>query len=118
MKVYRAFCVALLLAASAQSHAQTIIGVGTASCGTFNEQIKGTPAEFYYESWAVGFLSSMNYVYYKYDILKNTDAAAISGAYKKHCADHPLDQFALAVLSVAAQLKNRESPPETNSKKK
>lgn len=118
MKVYRALTAAVLLAASAHSGAATIIGVGSKSCGFYNEQIKGTPSEFYYESWAFGMLSTLNNVKYKFDILKETDGAAISGAFKQYCADHPLEQFAVAILNVATQLAERAAPPEIKSKRK
>lgn len=118
MKVYRALAVAVLLAASAQSGAATIIGVGSKTCGYYNEQVKGTPAEFYYESWALGMLSTLNNFKYKFDILKETDGAAISGAFKQYCVDHPLEQFAVAVLNVATQLAERAALPEPKSKRK
>jgi hypothetical protein len=98
MRGYRVLVATLLLAAWVHSGAATIIGVGSKTCGFYNEQIKGTPAEFYYESWAFGMLSTMNNFKYKF---KETDGAAISGAFKQYCANHPLEQFAVAVLNVA-----------------
>lgn len=118
MKGYRALVAVALLAVSAHSGAATVIGMGTKTCGFYNEQVKGTPAEFYYESWALGMLSALNNVAYKFDILKDTDAAAISGAFKQYCVEHPLDQFAIAVLNVATQLAERAAPPELKSKRK
>lgn len=116
MKFRHLFGVSLLSFACVQANAQQILGIGTGTCATFTKAI-GTPSELWYESWAFGFLSSLNYVASKKDILKGKDPEAISAAIKLACEKNPLNQFGGAVLHVAGQLRDM-TPDEPSSKKK
>lgn len=118
MKLAKIISIGAMSLICINGNAQQILGVGTSTCAAFTKAVN-TPASLWYESWAVGFLSSMNYFGSK-DFLKGKDPDAIMAAIKLSCEGHPLNQFGAAVLDVSTQLKNLtpEPPPQIPFNKK
>lgn len=117
MKIAHFLGAALLSLTCMQSNAEEILGIGTNTCAAYTKAV-GTPSELWFESWAFGFLSSLNNFASNKDILKGKDPDAISAALKLACEKNPLNQFAGAVLDVAGQLRDVTPDAPKSSKKK
>lgn len=103
----------LLLATDvlAQKNSNTdlvLYGVATRSCGQFlkSQELQNEDYGFYV-SWLQGYLSAVNLhaIHGRQDIGAKTDIQSMMLWLKNHCANNPLDQFGLSVISLTAELK-------------
>jgi hypothetical protein len=67
----------------------TIIGLGTSSCGSWREaRLSGR--SFGYEQWIIGFVSGVA-IALRGDLLTNNDAQGVWHWIDNYCVSHPLD---------------------------
>ena len=112
MKTVAIFCIALYasiaLAQTPQKTELLLYGVATRSCGQYVKAHDAQSEELgYYVSWLQGYLSAVNLysVFVRQDIGKGKDMHSMLLWLKNHCAQHALEDFGLAVLNLAAELK-------------
>ena len=105
-------CIALhapiALAQTSQKTDLLLYEVATRSCGQYVKAHDAQSEEFgYYVSWLQGYLSAVNLhsVFVRQDIGKGKDMQSMLLWLKNHCTQHALEDFGLAVLSLAAELK-------------
>jgi len=94
--------VAISLFLTDPAFATTVIGVGTASCGTWIEARRNRTS-FAYEQWAIGFASGVS-VALDLDLLKGRDASAIWVWMDGYCASHPLELMGAAIAELINSL--------------
>ncbi|WP_426438545.1 hypothetical protein [Bradyrhizobium genosp. P] len=100
----------LLLAATSTALAgtpQTVLGLGTHSCGTWTANHSKDNEEAYAEDqWVLGFLSARNGPDNS-DFLKTMDAPGILAAMSKYCGSYPLEAIFEAAAGLSVELKRR-----------
>jgi hypothetical protein len=111
MRVLLAVCIAVALGeiASAQAHA---VGKGAraASCAEYAKAYKMSPdqTEDYFLSWAMGYISGINFVTgnmseVSWDLAAKTDNE-MKRFLRQYCNDHPLADYATGVLELMRSL--------------
>jgi hypothetical protein len=103
----------VLLSIASHGRAEVIsaMGSGVTTCATFSELVsKDQHADFFYFSWAQGYMSATNGV----NQLAGryiADLSAIStegqlARIRSYCAEHPLEEYAYAVKNLYLPLVN------------
>ena len=79
------------------------------SCGGFTASSDAQRQNI--EWWVLGFLSGVGHARDESGVraLTDTDPEAAKAYVAKYCADHPLDTFALAALSLVKELEQKKS---------
>jgi hypothetical protein len=103
-----AFHASIAFAQTPQKTDLLLCGVATRSCGRYVKAHDAKSEEFgYYVSWLQGYLSAVNLhsVFVRQDIGKGKEMQSMLVRLKNHCTQRALENFSLAVLSLAAELK-------------
>ncbi len=103
-----AFHASIALAQTPKKTDLLLYGVATRSCGQYVKAHDAQSEEFgYHVAWVQGYLSAVNLhsVFARQDIGKGKDMQSMLLWLKNHCSQHALEDFGLAVLSLAAELK-------------
>lgn len=84
-----------------------VYGPVKVSCGGFSASSGAQRQNI--EWWVLGFLSGVGHARDEDGVrpLRNTDPEAAKAYVAKYCADHPLDTFVLAALSLVKELEQK-----------
>jgi hypothetical protein len=107
---------AMILTASAANAQEAFasMGVGSQSCGQFAQHYQqDVDSELYYFSWAQGFMTAANISLmrdqHRYRDLAGRSTIDQRASIRSYCNDHPLSNFADAVIALFITLPVKES---------
>ncbi len=91
----------------------TIIGAGTASCGTWLQDHRAMNSNYYSKAaWVAGYITAANnYVATRSDIAHGIDANGLDAWIDNYCLANPLDSVGKASSALVAALLARPTVP-------
>jgi hypothetical protein len=95
------------MGSNVQSMAVVRKSIGAEQSCAFWTNVRTDAGKLGMQSWALGFVSGINWTTTGKDRLDHIDANAIYSWIDNYCGQHPLETFANAVRSLAQELENR-----------
>jgi hypothetical protein len=86
--------------------ANTIIGIGADSCGTWTADRNNRNQVITDTQWVLGYVAGMGFLSGK-DLLSGLDYGAVVSWVNNYCEAHPLEQVADAAIALGIELARR-----------